>query len=57
MSVIFEVIVMQHVKRLDGHKLEVVPQVADRKKIHFQLNSLRNLLPFVVVKVLLQHTR
>lgn len=44
-------IILQHVKVLDIKKLEVVPQDADRSKIHFQLNYLKNLLPSVVVKV------
>ena len=44
---------MQHVKVLDIRKLEVVPP-ADRSKIHFELHSLKNLLPLVVVKVRLQ---
>ncbi|XVE59161.1 hypothetical protein DITRI_Ditri05aG0023300 [Diplodiscus trichospermus] len=39
----------QHVKVLDVRKLEVVPP-ADRSKIHFELHSLKNLLPLVVVK-------
>ncbi|EOY20721.1 DNA-directed RNA polymerase [Theobroma cacao] len=39
----------QHVKVLDGRKLEVVPP-ADRSQIHFELHSLKNLLPLVVVK-------
>ncbi|KAE9620519.1 hypothetical protein Lal_00018992 [Lupinus albus] len=40
----------EHIKVLDIKKLEVVPQDADRSKIHFQLNYLKNLLPSVVVK-------
>ncbi|XP_020235574.1 DNA-directed RNA polymerase III subunit 1 [Cajanus cajan] len=40
----------EHIKILDIKKLEVVPQDADRSKIHFQLNYLKNLLPSVVVK-------
>ncbi|XP_022755690.1 DNA-directed RNA polymerase III subunit 1 isoform X3 [Durio zibethinus] len=39
----------QHVKVLDVRKLEVIPP-ADRSKIHFELHSLKNLLPLVVVK-------
>lgn len=39
----------QHVKVLDVKKLEVVPP-ADRSRIHFELHSLKNLLPLVVVK-------
>ncbi|XVF46430.1 hypothetical protein PTKIN_Ptkin03bG0026100 [Pterospermum kingtungense] len=39
----------QHVKVLDVRKLEVVPP-ADRSKIHFELHSLKHLLPLVVVK-------
>ncbi|TKY57741.1 DNA-directed RNA polymerase III subunit RPC1 [Spatholobus suberectus] len=40
----------EHIKILDIKKLEVVPQDADRSKIHFQLHYLKNLLPSVVVK-------
>ncbi|OMO91373.1 RNA polymerase, alpha subunit [Corchorus olitorius] len=39
----------QHVKVLDVRKLQVVPP-GDRSKIHFDLHSLKNLLPLVVVK-------
>lgn len=51
MPVIFKKFVLQHIKILDIKKLEVVPQVVDRSKIHFQLNYLKNLLPSVAVKV------
>lgn len=44
-------LILQHIKVLDDKKLEVVPPDADRSKIHFQLNYLKNLLPSVVVKV------
>ncbi|KAK7341753.1 hypothetical protein VNO80_24692 [Phaseolus coccineus] len=40
----------EHIKILDVKKLRVVPQDADRSKLHFQLNYLKNLLPTVVVK-------
>ncbi|XP_061361835.1 DNA-directed RNA polymerase III subunit 1 [Gastrolobium bilobum] len=40
----------EQIKVLDIKKLEVVPQDADRSKIHFQLHYLENLLPSVVVK-------
>ncbi|KAK7278312.1 hypothetical protein RJT34_23339 [Clitoria ternatea] len=40
----------EHIKILDIKKLEVVPQDADRSKIHFQLHYLKKLLPSVVVK-------
>ncbi|KAI4322195.1 hypothetical protein L6164_021912 [Bauhinia variegata] len=40
----------EKIKVLDTKKLEVFPQDADRSKIHFQLNYLKNLLPTVVVK-------
>ncbi|BAT90660.1 hypothetical protein VIGAN_06193600 [Vigna angularis var. angularis] len=40
----------EHIKILDIKKLRVVPQDADRSKLHFQLHYLKNLLPTVVVK-------
>ncbi|XP_027345912.1 DNA-directed RNA polymerase III subunit 1 [Abrus precatorius] len=40
----------EHIKILDIKKLEVVPQDADKSKVHFQLHYLKNLLPSVVVK-------
>lgn len=46
-------VTLQHVKVLDFKKLEVVPP-GDRSRIHFELHSLKNLLPLVVVKVRLQ---
>lgn len=52
MPTIFKVFVdMQNIKILDIKKLRVVPQDADRSKLHFQLHYLKNLLPTVVVKV------
>ncbi|XP_057978200.1 DNA-directed RNA polymerase III subunit 1 [Malania oleifera] len=39
----------QHIKVLDSRKLEVIPQV-DRSRLHFELQSLKNMLPMVVVK-------
>nr|XP_027126239.1 DNA-directed RNA polymerase III subunit 1-like [Coffea arabica] len=38
----------QHVKVLNSRKLEVVPQT-DRSKLHFELHTLKNKLPSVVV--------
>lgn len=38
----------QHVKVLDHRKLEVVPQV-DKSKLHFELHTIRDKLPNVVV--------
>ncbi|WVZ04486.1 hypothetical protein V8G54_025292 [Vigna mungo] len=40
----------EHIKILDIKKLRVVPQDADRSKLHFQLHYLKKLLPTVVVK-------
>ncbi|CAJ1979387.1 unnamed protein product [Sphenostylis stenocarpa] len=40
----------EHIKILDIKKLRVVPQDADRSKLHFQLHYLKNLLPTLVVK-------
>ncbi|KAK4255011.1 hypothetical protein QN277_008074 [Acacia crassicarpa] len=40
----------EHINVLDVEKLAIVPQDADRSKINFQLNYLKNLLPSVVVK-------
>ncbi|KAK4263460.1 hypothetical protein QN277_028860 [Acacia crassicarpa] len=40
----------KHINVLDVEKLAIVPQDADRSKINFQLNYLKNLLPSVVVK-------
>ncbi|KAF2300462.1 hypothetical protein GH714_013595 [Hevea brasiliensis] len=39
----------QNVKVLDIRKLEVIP-LGDREKVHFELHSLKNMLPRVVVK-------
>ncbi|KAJ8756358.1 hypothetical protein K2173_025170 [Erythroxylum novogranatense] len=39
----------QHIKVLDIRKLEVLPQ-GDRNKVHFELHSLKNMLPNIVVK-------
>ncbi|KAK9279694.1 hypothetical protein L1049_013374 [Liquidambar formosana] len=39
----------QHIKVLDVKKLEIIPQV-DRSKVHFELHTLKNVLPTVVVK-------
>ncbi|XP_059626701.1 DNA-directed RNA polymerase III subunit 1 isoform X2 [Cornus florida] len=39
----------QHVKVLDVRKLEVIPQT-DKHRLHFELHSLKNKLPTVVVK-------
>ncbi|KAA8544667.1 hypothetical protein F0562_019486 [Nyssa sinensis] len=39
----------QHVKVLDNKRLEVIPQT-DKNKLHFELHSLKNKLPTVVVK-------
>jgi DNA-directed RNA polymerase III subunit RPC1 len=44
-------IILQHIKALDVGKLEIHSPETDRSKIHFQLHSLKNLLPTVVVKV------
>ena len=41
---------VQHVKVLDGRKLEVFP-AGDKNKLHFELQWLKNKLPTVVVKV------
>ncbi|RDY11124.1 DNA-directed RNA polymerase III subunit 1, partial [Mucuna pruriens] len=40
----------ENIKILDIKKLQVVPQDAEKSKIHFQLHYLKNLLPSVVVK-------
>ncbi|XP_062171677.1 DNA-directed RNA polymerase III subunit 1 [Alnus glutinosa] len=40
----------EHIKVLDVGKLEIHSPETDRSKIHFQLHSLKNLLPTVVVK-------
>ncbi|KAK4269896.1 hypothetical protein QN277_022993 [Acacia crassicarpa] len=40
----------EHINVLDVKKLAIVPQDADRSKINFQLNYLKNLLLSVVVK-------
>ncbi|OMO57042.1 putative DNA-directed RNA polymerase III largest subunit [Corchorus olitorius] len=45
---IFCCVILQHVKVLDVRKLQVVAP-GDRSKIHFDLHSLKNLLPLVVV--------
>ncbi|PSR95151.1 DNA-directed RNA polymerase III subunit 1 like [Actinidia chinensis var. chinensis] len=39
----------QHINVLDGKKLEVIPPT-DKSKLHFELHSLKNKLPTVVVK-------
>ncbi|KAH9700980.1 DNA-directed RNA polymerase III subunit 1 [Citrus sinensis] len=39
----------QHIKVLDFRKLEIFPPV-DKSKIHFELYSLKNVLPMVIVK-------
>ncbi|KAJ4725928.1 DNA-directed RNA polymerase subunit [Melia azedarach] len=39
----------QHVKVLDFRKLEIFPP-SDKSKIHFELHSLKNVLPMVIVK-------
>lgn len=39
----------QHIRVLDVRKLEVVPQV-DRSRLHFELHSLKNKLPMIVVR-------
>lgn len=40
----------QHVKVLNQRKLEVVPQL-DKSKFHFDLHTLKKMLPTVVVSV------
>nr|GMC50921.1 DNA-directed RNA polymerase III subunit 1-like isoform X1 [Ipomoea batatas] len=42
----------QHIKVLDPKKLEVIPH-ADRSKLHFELHRLKNKLPGVVVKAVI----
>ena len=44
-------VTLQHIKVLDVGKLEILSPDTDRSKIHFQLHSLKNLLPTVIVKV------
>ncbi|GMP83888.1 hypothetical protein CsSME_00037652 [Camellia sinensis var. sinensis] len=39
----------QHIKVLDARKLEIIPP-GDKSKLHFELHSLKNKLPTVVVK-------
>lgn len=41
---------VQNIKVLDARKLEIIPP-ADKSELHFELHSLRNKLPLVVVKV------
>lgn len=43
--------ILQHIKVLDAWKLEILPQEADRSKIHFNLHYLKTMLPTVMVKV------
>ncbi|GLT71996.1 hypothetical protein SLA2020_439710 [Shorea laevis] len=40
----------EHIKVLDVGKLEILSPETDRSKIHFQLHSLKDLLPTVIVK-------
>ncbi|KAA0036970.1 DNA-directed RNA polymerase III subunit 1 [Cucumis melo var. makuwa] len=40
----------EHINVLDDRKLRVLPQDADRNKLHFNLHFLKNMLPGVVVK-------
>lgn len=40
----------QHIRILDHEKLMVFPVESDRKKLHFALYNLRNMLPKVIVK-------
>lgn len=47
------VLLKQHLRILDHSKLVVFPTEPDRKKLHFALFNLRNLLPKVIVKVCL----
>lgn len=42
---------MQHVKVLDIRKLEILPQEADRSRLHFNLYYLKSMLPKVIVRV------
>lgn len=42
--------IIQQINVLDVTKLEVVPLV-DRGKLHFELHSLKSMLPNVIVKV------
>lgn len=44
------VVCLQHIKVLDGRKLEVFP-ASDKSKLHFDLHWFKNRLPTVVVKV------
>ncbi|KAI5339678.1 hypothetical protein L3X38_018950 [Prunus dulcis] len=42
--------VQEHVKVLDVRKLEVVPEEADRSRLHFRLHNLKSMLPNVIVR-------
>ncbi|XP_050232312.1 DNA-directed RNA polymerase III subunit 1 [Mercurialis annua] len=39
----------QHIKVMDNRKLEVIP-LGDREKVHFELHSLKNMLPSIIVQ-------
>ncbi|OVA18215.1 RNA polymerase [Macleaya cordata] len=41
---------LQHVEVLDDRKLRILPPVGDRSKLHFELHSLKSMLPKVIVK-------
>lgn len=40
----------EHIKVLDAGKLEILPRETGRNKLHFDLHSLKNVLPTVIVK-------
>ncbi|CAB4304322.1 unnamed protein product [Prunus armeniaca] len=40
----------EHVKVLDVRKLEVVPEEADRSRLHFRFHNLKSMLPNVIVR-------